>query len=488
MRKLKGKLAVMMAAGVTAAWMLGTPDAYAASKVDTALNASNQAANTVRDNERAVRDEASKTNASIDTASLNLKINSVKVVGNHSMGEKRILDLLPELSKETANVRMLSKQIQMANDTGALSMKTVFTPNAEGGYDVTVNVEEKDPDKFIIGVSNTGNEYTGNWRTSLSYINTNASQNADTIGLAYVTSPAHWSDVKQAAFSYRRLLPKASSSIVFGASYSDVSLGSVSSYAGLFDLNASGTGATVGMHYQYNLAYTSREKDIWDVGIDYRRSDNDYDWRSQYLSNTSYDYHTDMLSLAFIHNNRSEHDSFTYTLGYATNLDGSKEDYEKATPGSDHRFNIWKAGASYQYKTPSDWIIGARAYGQYTNNNIVSMEQFGAGGQSSVRGFDERVISSDYGYMGSLEIYTPQVMKNSRFVLFYDAAKLFNNNSYSSLYTRTLSSYGIGYRLNDIADGISLAVDYAIPASDIDHRDLGERGHKRWNMSLSYSF
>lgn len=424
----------------------------------------------------------------ISVKKLFVAVSGVSVTGKQRMTEDEVLALVPELKRTLVSIHRLSQQIQLVNDTGALRLNANFTPDKDN-YRVTVSVEEKKSDHVFITIDNTGNTYTGDWRLTTSYLNTNATNHADTVGAAIVTSPGHWDDVKQAALSYKMLFPKEMGSLVFTASWSDVDLGSVYAEPGLLDYTAGGRGISVGVHGQKYVSYTSRNKDFWDFGIDHKSYDNAN--KLTFLGTPvdfDYNFAVTMLSASFIHNDRSSHHSFIYNVGAATNLDGDKDDYQQATPDSDKNFLLWKAGAAYQYRTNTDWLFGLRLHGQYTNNNVVSTEQLGAGGLYTVRGFNERTISADTGLVGSFEIFTPEWIKNSRFCLFYDFGTLHNNNNSLAFQSETLASVGLGYRYNDTKNGISLRLEYAKIVDDINRDLLGNQGHKNWNVIFTKSF
>ena len=181
----------------------------------------------------AARDGAEKRDAGVSTGRMVVSVSRITVNGTKRMTEDDVKALLPELKKERVNIRKLSMQIQAVNDTGALALATEFRPAGAGAYDVTINVEEKKSDHFRVSVSNTGTEYTGQWRTGLSYVNTNLSHAADTFGVSFVTSPSKMSDVKVGAISYRRLLPSQQGAILLNAGYGDVHLDGFRSVSGL---------------------------------------------------------------------------------------------------------------------------------------------------------------------------------------------------------------------------------------------------------------
>ena len=161
-------------------------------------------------------------------------VKEVKIVGNEHWGEDAIRSMLPELKHKTVDVAKLSSQIEMLNDTQAATLSADFAmTEKDGGYVLTINVKEKQAQHLALNVNNSGNDYTGDWRLTTTYTNTNLTQHADSLGAAYVTSPGHWEDVKQAAFVYRSLIPSLGDSAYITASYSDVNLGQIANFGGI---------------------------------------------------------------------------------------------------------------------------------------------------------------------------------------------------------------------------------------------------------------
>ena len=168
-------------------------------------------------------------------------------------------------------------------------------------------------------------------------------------------------------------------------------------------------------------------------------------------------------------------------------INGNQDKFNAYRYGSDKQFNLIKASFNYQYRVPSDWIFGLRMNGQYTKDNVVTTEQIGAGGMTSIRGFKERVASADKGYVGSFEIYTPEFAKHQRFVLFNDFGRLVNNNSYNGeLTSENLASYGLGYNYYDKDNGWFGTLSYAKIYDDLD--SYQSHAHRPWQVSLTKQF
>lgn len=402
------------------------------------------------------------------------------------MTEKELLRVVSEAGKPMVNIRTLSKQIQFANDGGAMKIAANFAP-AAGGYVLTLTAQAVPQQHASVTVTNTGNDYTGNWRVTTSYVDRNVTKHADTLGVAYVTSPSagHAADVQQAAVAYRYPTGKDAGAVTVTASYSDVDLGSIYSASGI-DIGASGKGTTAGLHYQHGIAYTSREKDILDVGIDYWKMRDSYDYRvgTAHASDAS-DYDVATAGVAFRHNDRDTQHSFSWMAGIDTNL-GTVTGTDTYIDGYDKTFQIYKTGMSYQYRTKGDWILGARMMGQYTKNDLVPALQIGAGGRTSVRGFAERAIAADKGVVGTVELFTPEIAPGSRLVAFADAAHLEQSSDVQLFDREDVASVGIGYRYEAPDHRTSVAVDYAVPVKDLP--DEWDVQHKRWNVLFSMSF
>ena len=204
--------------------------------------------------ERDARMAAEKNAKPMDVRNMNVRVSAVIVQGAE---EKTVHALLPELSRDTVNIRRLSQEIWSVNDTGVLVLGTEFTPAGAGAYRVTVNVQEKKSDHVRLSVSNTETEETGDWRTSLTYINTNISGNADTLGVSSVTSPGHFGDVKVGALSYRKLMPEWKGAISASVSHGRTNIDNYPTGTSLYDLNIGGKTTSADLHYQLSSCNSS---------------------------------------------------------------------------------------------------------------------------------------------------------------------------------------------------------------------------------------
>jgi len=102
--------------------------------------------------------------------------------------------------------------------------------------------------------------------------------------------------------------------------------------------------------------------------------------------------------------------------------------------GAPSQYTILRFGASMVNAFDSNWQVRAAVNAQYSEDALVSGEQFGIAGATAVRGFLEREIVRDSGYIANFELYTPNLAGklvpgegNLRGLLFYDLAMAANN-------------------------------------------------------------
>ncbi|MBE6094253.1 MAG: ShlB/FhaC/HecB family hemolysin secretion/activation protein [Schwartzia succinivorans] len=418
-------------------------------------------------------------------------VTDLVISGNHRHTDGEIHLLVPEATRSLVRPGKLSRQLSLINDGQVMRIESAFVPtDIEGVYALHLIIEETPDNHYSVGLSNTGDKRTGDWRLALGWYNTDISGNGDTLGFSYTTSPdEHLSDVTQIALTYKTILPNAGDSAFFSYSYSDTDMGQIGTFNNNINPNAAitatGRGHTMAFHYQRNLFYTRAHHQLLDFGLDYKRYESGQHYEGVQGTTTEYD--VALFSATYHDIIRRERDMFAWNVGWATNLGGNGNDYAKVRANSTRGFNLFRLGASYQHTTESDWLFGVNAYSQWTKDNLLSSEQFGAGGMGSVRGFKDRVATGDNGIGGSLEIYTPQYLPDSRFVLFFDAAYVGNNHvNAGEVGNRNLASFGIGYRFGSDKLGLYASIDYA---KIVSYGGLHEHEcYRPWTFTLTKTF
>ena len=122
-------------------------------------------------------------------------------------------------------------------------------------------------------------------------------------------------------------------------------------------------------------------------------------------------------------------------------------------------------------RLPGDWTLNLRATLQFSDANLAPSEQLGFGGYDTVRGYDEREVNSDEGFIFSTEVRTPpvsigklfghpEVRDQLQFLGFWDYGAGYNHELLAGEADETpLSSVGGGVRYN-IGTYVSVRFDY----------------------------
>ena len=120
------------------------------------------------------------------------------------------------------------------------------------------------------------------------------------------------------------------------------------------------------------------------------------------------------LSLTYNGLLRMSNAEIGFNVSYARNFfhggnDGADSDFKRSRAEATADYRIWRVGANFTRAFSQDWQFRTVLTGQFSEDALVSGEQFGYGGPDSVRGFNIREISNDKGYAAQVEVYTPEI-------------------------------------------------------------------------------
>jgi len=145
--------------------------------------------------------------------------------------------------------------------------------------------------------------------------------------------------------------------------------------------------------------------------------------------------------------------------------------------GPDSRFLAWRGQAQWVRLLAPETLLLVRADVQLADRALVPLEQFGLGGQESIRGYRQDALLADNGAFASAEfrfpIYrTPQRQLVVQLAPFVDFGTAWNSSerTNSDNNTNTLVSVGLGLRLQ-LGDSLTARLDWGIPLVDIPSRE-----------------
>ena len=420
---------------------------------------------------------------SIQLRVITFTLGGISVTGNDNFSDENIIASLPGLKlAQVPDTRKLSQQLSIANEHPAKAVTIRMKQGKQkDSIDAELAVSDKRPWQVFTSISNIGTDETGEFRLSAGYQNANLLNLDDTLTISYTTSPGHWGDVKQYGFNYRLPLYFLSGSLSFFYSRSDVDSGTIEQ---VFDV--SGAGKFWGSSYTHTFLNLSNYRHRASVEVQDKLFENDISFQGNPLG---IDVRSRPLQLSYSGEWRFETTTFSHQFSYIRNLPGGSKNtgavYAAARFGAKQTWEAIRFRAAVAYSLPRGWQVNGIVNGQYTDEALISGEQFGGGGINSVRGFEERAVTGDKGLRFSLELWTPPLKYNARFLGFIDSAYLKTINApVGQIDSETLLSIGLGLRWR-WTDRLSINLDYG---HEVNEARAPNAGGVKTHLSVFYRF
>ncbi|MBI5275526.1 MAG: ShlB/FhaC/HecB family hemolysin secretion/activation protein [Burkholderiales bacterium] len=387
-----------------------------------------------------------------DTVTLNIVtfvVDKVTIEGRQVYSEANIRRSLPELQeRRTPNFRRLAVQTAIANENPNKQIQVGIRESDEPDkINANIQVKEQRPWTLAMSLSNAGTAASGHDRFTISGGHTNLFDADHQFTAAYTTSFEKMDDVKQLGLSYR--VPLYLQGGVIGASYtrSDV-VGNFGAFS------STGAGHTFGVNYTHYLEPEGGRRSYVTAGFD------DKVFNAAKINDVvvpgTLDRRSRPISLGYTARTESDTAVWGYSVDFAWNTGSGSGNDLVAYQSEDPRIDTvhWKAihgGFNYLApvgSAPNPWTWGTRLAYQYSPDVLLSGEQFGLGGLSSVRGTSiDRPISGDKGLSATFEVTTPEFAEGFRGLAFIDAGWLGNNSPNAVRPSSdSIASVGLGLR------------------------------------------
>lgn len=454
--------------------------------------------------------EQELTDGVVQLQVIEASIDSIKPVykpleGMLYFSEANIRNSLPPLRENAApNTVDISQAIQLANENPAKQVETLIRAGAVAGHlDAEISVRASDPKKYFVTLDDTGNAATGRYRLGVGFQHANLFDRDHVATFNYTTSPEEPDKVHLYSLSYRLPLYALGDSLDFLYAHSDVDSGSTATVAG--PLAFSGKGEVYGLRYNLLLPRRGEYAHRLILGLDYRAFDNTCAlgvFGSAGCGPSAVDVTVRPLSVTYAgqwqHPGLATSFSVSYSRNWPGGSQGEEVDFNAARPantgsgGAPADYSLLRLGAALVKSLPRDWQLRAAGSAQYSEDPLISAEQFGLTGATTVRGFEEREAARDRGYALSLEGYTPDFarrmgLKNGslRALAFIDqAAGRYNLLPGESQQELHIASWGGGVR-GSIDSHLNFRLD---AARVIDGNGLRKDGDTRAHFILQYTF
>ncbi|MDZ7750208.1 MAG: ShlB/FhaC/HecB family hemolysin secretion/activation protein [Gammaproteobacteria bacterium] len=395
---------------------------------------------------------------------LAFKLRDVQVAGNRFFGDDNILASMPALvpGKVPDNLA-ISRSADLANQHPSKRVGVFLKESDTPGFiDARIETRDVRPWQIFASLSNTGSEETGHNRLAVGYQHSNLFDRDHALTLSYTTSPGHAGEVKQRGVHYR--IPIYEQHLALSLFYTDseVDQGRIGQF---FDVSGSGRFKGADLEYTLNPQSNYRHKVRAQIQDKLFEDDSLLTFQGVPLTIGS-DVRTRPVSLSYIGRWDGAPWNGGFDVGYHRNLQSGNHnddrDYQAVTNGFGHSsWDALRVTADIERQLPSDWLFRGRLAAQYANETLVSGEQFGLGGATNVRGFEEREISGDNGVRVNLEAWAPELSSNLEGLLFLDHGWLERERTVAGVKgTESVSSAGVGLRWH-WKTRLTLAVDAA---------------------------
>jgi hemolysin activation/secretion protein len=339
------------------------------------------------------------------------RLAAVRVTGNRYFDTGNIRAGLPGLREgATPNVGRIDRDIQLSNDNPAKNVKVTLMAGAHpGDIDAEVNVTETDPVQYLAGYGNTGNHATGRHRLSFGIQHANLFGRDHVGTVQFQTSPEDPGRVKIFSAGYRVPLYAHAASLDVFAAHSSVSNGTTTTPAG--PLSFTGRGTVVGLRANRNLDRIGEYDHHVTLGLDWRDYRDDCslgDFGPAGCGSAAVDVATVPVSLSYTGQKQGPQLAYGVSAGLSVNAGGSsRATFDAARPGAARSYAIAKAAGFVERALAAGSWTGSAINGrldlQYSPHALISGERFGIGGANSVRGYQEREMAGDSGFLVRIE-------------------------------------------------------------------------------------
>ena len=366
---------------------------------------------------------------------------------------------------EHPNIKRLQRAMSVANIHPAkrTSVSFLSQDNTGQSVDVKLTASDKSPHQFFTWLNDTGSESSGEYRLGIGYQHSNLFDKDHTATLTWTTSPDQVEDVRQIGLNYRIPVYSTGGFVDLLAFDSDIDTGLVAEV-----FNVSGRGETYRAGYTQLFSKRGNYSHQASFAVEDKLFDNEVTFEQEQLVP---DVRSRPLVLSYQGKWDNAGKSVTNRLSYYSNLSGGSfnedADYAASRFGAEQDWDLWRYSGSAQLPVKSTRLVGV-ARAQFTDEPLITGEQWGVGGQTSVRGFEERELLGDAGYFLSLQLWSPS-WKNFDFLGFYDYGYVDRELPLpGEIDTESISSVGLGFRWKSTDAHWSIKVDFAHVLDGID--------------------
>lgn len=387
-------------------------------------------------------------------------VGRLRVKGSRFYDIERIKKMAPALAEGTVpNFNDVQRDMIALNQTSDLQVTpSLAVGKTPGTVDVDLTVKDKFPLHGSVDLNNRYSANTTPLRLDASARYDNLWQLGHTIGASFQVAPQRPSDALIYTGYYIARTPSIDwVSLMLQATRQN------SEVSTLGGSNSLGNGEIYGGRFLFNLPSKTGFYHSASMGVDYKDFAQDLVVGNQTISSP-----LTYWPVSINYNASSIGKHYETELGAGITFcfrgTGTQEaiDFDNRRYNANANFFYFRGNVAHTQKLPWDFQLFGEVQGQATANPLVDTEQFSVGGQSTVRGYLESVVTGDNAIVGTIEFRTPSLLRwlpkgnEWRFFAFIDAGyAMFNDPLPQQTSNWTLWSYGFGtsIRLVDHING-----------------------------------
>lgn len=363
----------------------------------------------------------------------------------------------------------------------------VFARGAQPGEtDVILSTQDRRPWRVYTGYDNSGTPLTDEDRLFAGFNWGDAFGLGHQLNYQFTTSPDFEKMVAHSG-SYVVPLPWRHTLTVFGSH--------AKSQPDIPFFNLDGVSWQLGARYRVPLGSWRGIEQAVSAGLDFKRSDNDLAFGGVSVFSQA----TDVAQLVLGYE-ASLADRFGATsLGLTVALSpggiggrNSDSDYATARADADAEYAYARLALERTTKLPAAFAWVVRGEAQLASTNLLGSEQLGFGGASSLRGYDEREVNGDGGFILVNELRGPSfsVVKGAAdqltpLVFLDGGVAVVNDPLPGEERTRELLSTGLGLRYT-LATNVIARADYGWQLRDSGVSPTGDNGRMHLSLTVAW--
>lgn len=354
---------------------------------------------------------------SVGSGIIRLKVNEavvdrVKVTGSRYFSNRRIKEQIPSLQQgQVPNINEVQKDLALLNSR---SPDRTITPllrpgKTPGSVEMELKVKDELPTRHSIELNDQATSNTTDYRLNASVSFNNLWQREHGLTLSYQTAPKDRSEVDVLSLNYLYKPERSRNVFLFYAVNSNSDVSTVG------DLTVIGNGKIFGTRAIIPLQPAGDLYHNLIAGFDYKDFDDDIQLGGIVTDElaTAIDYG----SFAFSYSGSIVGDEYPtqFTIGSKMSVRGfysTDSEFENKRTGADPNFLVLTGSVNKTFHLFSEYALSTRLDGQFTNEPLISNEQFSMGGENNVRGYLQSDVLVDQGLIASAEFQSPHLFQD----------------------------------------------------------------------------